>query len=186
MVIQTNADGSHPAAPNPGGRLYASRSSVTGGIAWVGPNLASDGLDLFVDPPGHRGEARALAFVVNTSGGQALVLKVFDNTNAVIAEHTFVGLGHERLAVIATDQSLFRIHLFAPSGFFDVGAIDVYLGTLTVIPEATAVVPLAGLLSFGLRCPRAPLPAALRASQGGRRTSRGAAQSTARPVRKEG
>jgi hypothetical protein len=146
LWIQTNADGLDPVAPNPGGQIYAYRSSAIGESAWLGPNRADNGLDLFVDPPGQRGRVRALAFNVATAGGTELVARLFDNTNTEFAQHTFTVAGQSRVAVAVSGQSLFRVNLFAPSGYFDVGEIEVYV---VPIPEIAAVPFLAGLLGLG-------------------------------------
>lgn len=151
LLIQTNASGASPVTPNPGSTLYASGPVTPGGYPWLGPNLASESMDLIIDPPDHRGEARALAFNANTTNGSDLVVKVYDTANSLVAQQVFAQPDMQRFGLIASGGPLFRVNLFAPSGFLDVAEIDLY-----VVPEPALSAFLIGLASLLLLRRRRP------------------------------
>jgi len=145
IMFQTNSNGGDATAPSPGGRLYATGPFQAGDPGWLGPDLSSDSLDVFIDPPGHQGDIRSIAFDVNVSAGATFSVKVFDNSNSLVSEQIFPDPGLNRVAIVAApDLPLFRINLHAETGFFDVGEVELY-----AVPEPAAVGVLVSLVVLG-------------------------------------
>lgn len=140
LFFQTNSLGASPATLSPGGTLYAAGPLPGDGRAWLGPDLASNSLDIIIDPPAYRGQIRALSFAVAATGGSDVVVRLYDNENNLRGSETLAVTDPARLGIILTGESLFRVNVWAPTGFVDVGELDVY-----AIPEPAAAALLAAL-----------------------------------------
>jgi hypothetical protein len=145
LLFQTNEDGEDVAAPNLGDVLYATGPIITGERTYLGPNVASDSLDIFIDPPSFRGQTFGFAFTATTTPGSTLQVKVLDNNNTVISSMSFTDVVDQRIGIISSADPLFRINIFATDGFFDVAELDVY-----VVPEPAATVLLVSMALMGV------------------------------------
>ena len=128
LLFQTNSLGSNPSAPSPGGTLFAVGPTSESQRTWIGPNLASDSLDVIVDPPGYRGLSRAFSFAVRTTGGSSVAVRLYDNENTLLASVNFSSADLGRIGILSTNNALFRINMHAPGGYLDVAALDLYVG----------------------------------------------------------
>ncbi len=148
LFFQSNALGGSPSTLSPGGTLYATGPFPGEDRAWLGPNLATNSLDIIIDPPAYRGQVNAFSFAVATTGGSPVVVRLYDNENTLRGSETFTIGDTTRLGIVLTGEPLFRVNVWAPTGFFDVGELDVY-----AIPEPAAAALTAALaaLWFTLR-----------------------------------
>ena len=142
LFFQTNSLGGSPAALSPGGTLYAAGPLPGDDRAWLGPNLASNSLDIVIDPPAYRGQIHAFSFAVATTGGSDVVVRLYDNENNLRGSETLAVTDPARLGIVLAAEPLFRVNVWAPTGFVDVGELDLY-----AIPEPAAAGLLAALLA---------------------------------------
>lgn len=143
LFFQTNSLGGNPAALSPGGTLYATGPFPGDGRAWLGPNLASNSLDIIVDPPAYRGQIHAVSFAVTTTGGSPVVVRLYDNENNLQGSETLTVSDSSRTGIVLTGEPIFRVNVWAPTGFVDVGDLDLY-----AIPEPAAAALFAALAAL--------------------------------------
>ncbi|MCC5808381.1 MAG: hypothetical protein JJU00_18785 [Opitutales bacterium] len=143
LFFQTNSLGGNPAALNPGGTLYATGPFPGDSRAWLGPNLASNSLDIIVDPPAYRGQIHAFSFAVATTGGSPVVVRLYDSENNLQGSETLTLGDSSRTGIVLTGEPMFRVNVWAPTGFVDVGDLDLY-----AIPEPAAAALLAALAAL--------------------------------------
>jgi hypothetical protein len=154
LLFQTNSLGDNPSAPSAGGTIFAVGPTADEVRAWIGPNLSTDSLDVFVDPPAYRARAQAMSFAVRTTAGAPVTVRLYDNENTLLASETFNSGNLERIGVLSSSQHLFRVNIHAPGGYLDVASIDLYVsGEISEVPGSlgdliTRYFPGADLQSF--------------------------------------
>lgn len=143
LTFQTNSMGSNPATPSPGGVIYAYGPNEAGGKTFITPDLMTQSLDVFVDPPAYRGMALALSFAVAIDSGSSVIIKVFDNNNNLLSTQTYSSAGLERVGIVSSDEALFRINIDASSGSADIADVALY-----VVPEPATTALFVSVFAF--------------------------------------
>ncbi len=135
LLFQTNSLGGNPSSPSAGGTIFAVGPTSEEARTWIGPNLSTNSLDVFVDPPAYRSRARAMSFSVRTTAGAPVTVRLYDNDNTLLASETFNSGNLERIGVLSSSQHLFRVNVHAPGGYLDIADIDLYVsGEISEIP----------------------------------------------------
>jgi hypothetical protein len=143
LFFQTNSLGGSPSGLSPGGTLFATGPVPGFEPAWLGHNLSSDSLDIIVDPSAYRGQIHAFSFAVATTGESPVVVRLYDNENTLQASETLSVSNAMLVGIFLTDEPIFRINVWAPTGFVDVGELALY-----AIPEPATTALLTALAAF--------------------------------------
>ena len=143
LFFQTNSLGGNPATLSPGGQLYAVGPLPADNRAWLGPDLSSNSLDIIIDPPAYRGQIQAFSFAVATTAGSPVVVRLYDNENNLQGSEILAVEESMRIGIVLSGDSLFRVNVWAPSGFVDVGQLDLY-----AIPEPATAAFISALAAF--------------------------------------
>ncbi len=135
LLFQTNVLGGNPSTPSAGGTIFAVGPTAEEARAWIGPNLSTNSLDVFVDPPAYRARAGAMSFAVRTTAGAPVTVRLYDNENTLLASETFNSGDLERIGILSSSQHLFRVNIHASGGYLDIAQIDLYVsGEISEIP----------------------------------------------------
>lgn len=125
LTLQTNGLGADANEISPGGALLLRGPLAEGDPAAVGTNLATDSLDLIVDPREFTELIRGVAFTLLANEETQVRVQIYNRGNELIDEG-LVTLQSGRIGILTERPDVFRINV-STNGFFEIGEIEIYL-----------------------------------------------------------